>query len=256
MANEDHLIEPTNSEERFWPQSFNTWMQTANSIVQIVGILVAAVWAGYTFVWKEFWVPASAPVNITLKLDLKKSGITSTGNRLIAIEMRISASNPSSRVIHLIQDGWYVYADKLVVNKDDDDKAFYDHARRSLNSNTETYEDKFVATKRSVLVAAGHAFNDTALKPGETISRTEIFHIPAGEYDILDATVRMPSATDADGIVVEWTVDENWRPHPTPYRASAGGGRQPLKTDKNGFFLEKDIGFQYAGADSRLSLWD
>src|SRR6266404_5182874 len=75
--------------------------------MQIVGILIAAIWGVYTFFEKEVFIPKSAPVNISVNLQLKKVA-TGSGNQagLTAVEMNVSATNPSTREIHLLPSAW------------------------------------------------------------------------------------------------------------------------------------------------------
>jgi hypothetical protein len=101
----------------------------------------------------------------------------------------------------------------------------------------------------------GHLFTDEFLKPGEKIAVTEIFHVPQGKYDKLEAYVTMPSATVGDGVALEWTVDENSVLNSVVYRVS-GGQRQPMEKDKKGGYSDERLGLQEVDACSRLSLWD
>src|SRR5438093_325085 len=91
-----------NSKNRSFGESLNTW-------VQAIGIIIAACWGVYTFGYKEIMVPKSAPVNITLNLQLKKIGGAPAKGDLVAVEMRASATNPSSRDIHLLPNAWIAY---------------------------------------------------------------------------------------------------------------------------------------------------
>ena len=75
-----------NSGGRSIGQEVNAWVQT-------VGILIAAAWGVYTFVYKEMIEPKSAPINISVDLELKKVGaadVTKRGTkkRLIPVELR------------------------------------------------------------------------------------------------------------------------------------------------------------------------
>jgi hypothetical protein len=133
MANDDPLIGRANSQQRFLPQNLNTWVQT-------IGIIGAAIWGIYAFHQQYYVIPSSAPVNITLDLQLKRSGVVKLGgknsgnNQLLTIEMKVSATNPSSRTVYLLQSAWYVYGLRLKNEEGIEDKAFNADAKRFLNS--------------------------------------------------------------------------------------------------------------------------
>ena len=95
------------SSERTIGQEVNTWVQT-------FGILVAAAWGVYTFIYKEIVLPKSAPVNISVNLELKTIGPsnpqeTEAKKQLIAVEMKVSATNPSPREVYLLPSIWFAY---------------------------------------------------------------------------------------------------------------------------------------------------
>jgi hypothetical protein len=71
------------SKERTIGETINTWMQ-------IAGILLAGAWGVYTFFEKEVFIPKSAPVNISINLQLKKVGTGSASQAsLAAVEMNV-----------------------------------------------------------------------------------------------------------------------------------------------------------------------
>lgn len=47
-------------------------LQSTARGVQTTAIVLAGVWALYTFVYKEILLPKSAPVNVSIDLQLKK----------------------------------------------------------------------------------------------------------------------------------------------------------------------------------------
>jgi hypothetical protein len=56
-------------------------------------------------VYKEIFIPKTSPINITVDLDLKEvepiQAGAKTSDKLVPIELTISAKNPSTREIHL-----------------------------------------------------------------------------------------------------------------------------------------------------------
>ncbi len=237
--------------ERSLGQVINTWVQTA-------GILVAAAWGAYTFVYKEIVVPKSAPVNISVNLQLKKIGpgsvqTTSTKSELVAIEMRVSATNPSTREVYLLPRVWMAWgyaqsaSDSALPVKD---------AEAALNSHQGLFIQKYSRSEATV-VAVGSLFSDTVLKPNETTMRTHIIYVPAGMFDALEVATVMPTMAKRDGIAVEWRLNETGQSLDTVlYRVSANNERTEIKKDPDGSYssLEKN-GFQSARSVSEVSLW-
>src|SRR5262249_51546819 len=155
------------SAERTFGQELNTWVQT-------IGILIAAAWGGYTFIYKEVLLPKSAPVNISMNLQLKKIGPGGSEKikekQLFAVEMRVSATNPSPRLVYLLTSAWVAYGlDDTVSDGKRIDKQV---ANASLNSHKQYYSLRHANVTGSSVVAVGNLFQDTTLKPNETAMRT------------------------------------------------------------------------------------
>ena len=70
----------------------------------------------WTFIFKEIEVPKSAPVNISLNLQLKKIETPQNNEVLSAIEMKISATNPSTREIYLLPNAWVAYGGHIAAS--------------------------------------------------------------------------------------------------------------------------------------------
>lgn len=229
--------------------------------VQFSLLLFASVWAIYTFVWKEIWTPKSAPINISMNLELKEvgAGDLKTGNEqksLLAVEMKISARNPSSRTIYLLPSVWLATGSRLAVENGDDNASFTKIADDSVNSSNGVYEaGRYFSYESSSTVAVGKLFYDDVLKPGETTSRTVLFYVPRDEYDLLDVVALMPTATEAGVVELEWKLDENSGLVPTMYRVSPGGERIEMKPNKNGNYEDPTLELQMAASMSQLSLW-
>ncbi len=240
-----------NSQERTFGENLNTWVQT-------IGIIVAALWAAYTFGYKEIMVPKSVPVNITLNLQLKKIGTGSGKRPLLPIEMRTTATNPSSRTVYLLSSAWIARAYKLVSPHDGNAASFNKLAADSLKSHEGNFVERhsLVESSSVVVVAVGSLFPDETLKPGETLARTVIFHVPPDKYDELEVKALMPHVKARSGIELEWTMGENSDLDFSMYRVSAGGERKPTEKDKTGSYSDEKIGFAVAVSAAELPLRD
>jgi len=104
-----------NSQEQASKKEIHIWVQT-------IGIGVATFWGIYTFIHKEIFIPMNAPTSISLNLQLRETGrshIVAKKKALIAIEMKASAKNTSSKTIYLLPNIWEAYGSKVEAINDD-----------------------------------------------------------------------------------------------------------------------------------------
>jgi hypothetical protein len=236
------------SPERTVAQKLNTWAQT-------IGIVIAAAWGVYTFIYKEVMLPRSAPVNISVNLQLKKIGFASSqiqdeNKSLIAVEMRVSATNPSPREVYLLPSAWIVYGHKIGVLRER--RAFTEEAITALNSGQGIYVEKHSAPVTTSVVAIGSLFADDVLKPNEAATRTVVFHVPPGRYDWLDVQAIMPTMAKKGGAALEWKFDEKAGLVPVIYRVNARGEREKMGDEASS---DPHLELQSAHSMAALSLW-
>jgi hypothetical protein len=229
----------------------NTWMQ-------VIGIFAAATWGVYTFVHKEILLPRSAPVNITMDLELSKVGTnghvsTSKADNLVAVEMVISAENPSSREVYLLPSAWVAYGYRVTTA--DGHSMPENGTTIASDASRNYYLERHSALADRAMVATGGLFSDEFLKPKERIERTIMFHVPSGAYDLLEVYTVMPTAARAGGIELEWKLDSNQNLEPFMYRVEADGERKPMKKDEDGGYHDPNLELQQAHSQSQLSLW-
>jgi hypothetical protein len=152
---------------------------------QFLLLLFAAAFGVYTFHFKEVAAPKSAPINITLDVQTRRAGAGNTrgrqNERLTAIELKVAAKNPSSRTVYLLRNIWYASASNIEA-RPDDDRLLDKEVTESVNSPEQMLERHSVMVNRTI-VASGILFVDNLLRPGETISRTVVFHNPNELYD-------------------------------------------------------------------------
>ena len=230
-------------------QAINTWVQT-------IGILIAAAWGFYTFVYKEVWLPKSAPVNISVNLQLKKIGPgnpqgTDQKKKLIAVEMRVSATNPSTRQVYLLPSAWIALG--LVDNASNgtlSDTA----AARALSAGLGQYVQKHAVAAETPIVAVGSLFKDTTLKPNETTTHTVIIYVPDGTYDRIEVAAMMPTMSKQDRLALEWKLDKTGIT-PFMYRVGANNERTKMETDSDGNYFDPENSLQMARSVSQVSLW-
>src|SRR5262249_46573479 len=148
----------------------------------------------YTFIYKEVFVPESAPINISLDLEISEvnAQTPSAGNQsLVPVEMSVSAKNPSTRQIALLSSGWIAYGYK-VVPRPDSQKI----ENTSLSSkNGMSYLNVYSNTSARSLVAFGRLFSDDAIAPNEVLKRKLVFYVPPNTFSFITVQAIVPSVT-------------------------------------------------------------
>jgi len=232
--------------------------------VQIVAIIGAAAWGAYTFLYEQIWVPATAPVNISIDLQLKKAGVTSSGP-MAAIAMHVSATNPSSRRIYLLSTAWFVRGIKLQTTDSMDTAAFDKSAAAKVQSGD--YVEKYSNVATSDLVAVGSLFSDWRLNPKETVERTYVIHVPRDKYDAIEATTWVPYVEVPEGYSYVYSIQQQY-PDGRSCQLGAGvecqevitgamcrQGANDLCTPISSVKEFTKIGGGYERSEAQLSLW-
>jgi hypothetical protein len=227
--------------------------------VQTLAIILAGGWATYTFIYKEVLEPKSAPVNISMNLQLKKIEAddyhqTMDQNQPVGVEMRITAINPSSRVACLLPSVWIARGCTIGRPASPYEQLFTSDLRQVLtNSFTLYFREKHFSRSKFTVVAGGKLFANNILKPGETISRTMILSLPARMYDVIEVDATIPTVRDDNGINPVWDVDTNDEPILELYRAGQNGKPDRIEADAHGLYPAK-LDFQAAQTSSEISL--
>ena len=240
----------TNFQKRNFGENLNTWVQT-------IGILIAAGWGVWTFVYKEIKIPASAPTNISLNLQLKRVEKVGNQKSFDIIEMKVSATNPSSRVCYILSSAWAAYGIKLTYSNYTNIDSFYKLGTYVLNTHMGHYIEKHSSLEMDSLVAVGNLFRDEFIEPSESITTTIVFHVPRNEYDILEVHAYMPSVGLKNRVSLKWSLDEKGL-HPNVYLLKDGGVPKKVENDDTLQFkyLEDHLGFQIALPISQLPISD
>jgi hypothetical protein len=256
-------------------KKFRAWVQTVGIIIASI---LAFLWGVYSFIYKEIIIPKSAPVNITLNLSLQKSGINvnrANGNEkpLSAIELKIAATNPSTRSIYLLPSYFIVYGGKVA-------KSYYLNEDKLsdviISSKSNYFIQKHSLIISRTVIAYGNLLNYDALYPHEVEAKTFVFHVPKGEYDIIEIYATIPSVTkNKSGLRLEWVYDKaNKQLNPKIYykppnywlswlfRKESEEREFAKRDDKGDLINEGDLKlaekleFQSASSMSMISLWE
>jgi hypothetical protein len=229
--------------------------QTINLWVQTIGIVIAAAWGGWTFVYKEIEVPKSAPVNVTVDLELKRIGAGQGENKkkLIPVELKVSARNPSTREIYLLPSVWMASGVKVAAKEEG-----LNDVPAVTSQNEQSFSQKHAGVTKSVTIAFGGLVEDDSLKPNEVTARTFILYIPQNEYDYIDLVTVMPTIAKKGAVDLEWKLNNlSGQLEPTWYRLDSKGGRQGMmKWDEVSAYSTADkLELQRSITRATLSLW-
>ncbi len=232
----------------------NTWAQT-------IAIFVAGVWAVYTFWHSQFAVPESAPVNVSVNLQLKKAGSVTGSDALVAVEVKFAATNPSSRIVYLLPCMWAAFGDKMQRLPEDEyvEQKLQDIASKALDSPKPKDVERYVASKEGrKVVALGRLFSDTALNPGETIQRTVVFNVPEGRFDVITIKAFVPNMTKSEGLHLRWTLNKDLIAESKLYRVDKNKKETPVDVTSPdvGALLEREFGYGVSESEAQLSLWE
>jgi len=238
-----------------------TRIEKINTLVHTIGIIIASIIASlftvYAFYYEKVLLPKSAPINISLGLSLKRSGtnvpaIAKNGIKYEAIEMNISAHNPSSRIVYLYPNKFIAYGFKIIPRDLNIPKQIPDQQENLCNIITKHY-----TLSHSSIIAIGDFIPDIVLKPGEKIGKDLIFFVPKNEYDMVQVIAYIPTcAQETDKFKLRWECIENNELDYSMYEVS---GNKETKLEKirgvgfKGYPVELD--WQYAETSSMISLW-
>ena len=148
----------------------------------------------WTFIYKEIVVPKSAPVNVTVDLELKKISAGAGGEnkkKLIPVQFRVSAKNPSTREIYLLPSVWMATGTKISPGDND-----IGDVPAITSSNEQTVAQRHAAVNENVIIAFGGLVEDDSLKPNEVTTRTFILYVPPNEYDSIDLLTIVPTIAE------------------------------------------------------------
>jgi len=240
-------------------KKFHAWVQ---SIGIIIGSVIVFLWGVTAFIYKEIWLPKSAPVNVTLEFVLQKSftGDVSTfsqPNVLVPIELRVSARNPSTRTVNLLPSIFIIKGIRIAAKYYTEADLGEQLKKEEFDNNSKILVTKYTSGQEETIVAVGNLMCYDFLYPNEIESRSFIFHIPQGQYDMLSAFAFIPSAADPKHTKIQYDFvmqDGKLVMKHHFYRPDSQGKRERLKVDDSGEY-DKKLGIQAAETTQMISLW-
>jgi hypothetical protein len=229
--------------------------RAVNYWVQSVAIIFAGLWGAYTFVYLEIARPASAPINLSAQVEVREAGArpVADGPALVAIELEITATNPSSRTVYLLHNYWR--ATGLRVGARDASVDWVAFGNQQVASRAPSLAGDNYVVNSATMVAFGSVMPDTSLKPGESVSLTYVFYVREGEYDLIDVETVVPTASNEGSVDITWTVTPDGNVAPTVYRLEGGERRQLGEEEVTAAYSDPDLSLQSATSRRQLSLW-
>ena len=168
--------------------------------VEIIAIIVAGLWAGYVFVYKEYF---SATRFLDPTVQMKKYQVLTNG--LIPVGIKITLENKSSRRLFIESAYFDVHGDSI--SPSDNYEMSQDNYERSLNNNSQSSVGYNI--EQSALISGGQVFGGDWLDPNEKISRNRMVYIHSGQFSQLEANIYVLSTLNKDAIDVRQLVDSS-----------------------------------------------
>jgi hypothetical protein len=243
----------TETPRREIPESVRLWIQA------IAIPTVAIAWGAYTFYFKEILSPSIAPINLTTQVAVKEAGFggASSGenkDQFEAIELAVTATNPSSRDVYLLPNYWRVMGVPIETRPKSDD--WVENANTLIEEKTQPANaGAHYKAKKDVLVAAGSVFNDEVLHPNESISASFVFYVPLGRYDVLNVDVSLPTTAKQSSAWYVHKLKPDGTIESPAYRMANDDTLGAEITDFMAAYRDPTIQLQTAGSWRQLSLW-
>ena len=219
--------------------------------------LWGALWGALTFLYIHVLQPRTAPVNISLGLELKKVSpvlqASAHGKQLVAVEMQLTATNPSSREIYLLPNIWVAYG--YQVDRSAPRTNFEPQVNRTfgLQHDGQRPVERYGESKDGVIVAGGTLFNDSGLKPDEKVIRKLVFHVPKDLYDVVEVWTAIPTTSKPANLVFEWRVKGA---DITANARCRDKQRCTLEDRPGGRFVDDTLELQQSSSRVAISLWE
>lgn len=185
------------------------------------GILIAAAWGMYTFIWKDMLVPAWQPAHLTLEASLTPVPNRPSTAAGLEMTLAVKATNASSRPVYPLANIWWLRGlqrDPRQGTPAAMDQQFRQDSNRALLGDAPEQVERGVSQVPRQLLAVGRLFNDDVVQAGDSISRTILVRIPNG-YAAAELTLIVPLLTRKDdglfnGRRLAWGLNPDDEPIP------------------------------------------
>ncbi len=177
------------------------------------GILIAAAWGVYTFIYKDIYVPSQQPAHLNLEASLKPVPDRPTPAGGLEMLLEIKVTNASSRRVFLLANIWTLreinIAPRTIPGMD---REFIQESNVVLKDDPVLHKERGVERSTGKLIAIGRLFGDDFINPGNTKNRSILVNIPTGinavELSVIMPLLsKQPEATLFSGQRLVWEAD-------------------------------------------------
>ncbi|MFM1899804.1 MAG: hypothetical protein RLZZ216_380 [Cyanobacteriota bacterium] len=182
------------------------------------GILIAAAWGVYTFIYKDIYVPSQQPAHLTLEANL--SPVPDRPSRAAGLEMmlQVKATNTSSRRVYLLANIWTLRAvDTAPRTGAKVDSEFLQESIQLLRNGSVLPTERGVRRTAGKMIAVGRLLGDDFIDPGNAVNRSILVHIPK-EHDAVELSIttallsRRQNRFPGQRLVLEVNADGDLKP--------------------------------------------
>jgi hypothetical protein len=229
---------------------------------------VLAVASFWQFYLKEVWWPATA-INLTTEVTAKEAGLSAAAvaaaRNLEAIEVVITANNPSSSTVYLCSNLWTAWGVTVSAREVGGDKSedWLKGVTDLINEKKPLVSGRHYNSDQKTLISAGSAFRDAYLRAKERLSSTFVFYVPQGLYDLVKVYVYLPTTSrenparpgqPALGVNYGLNSDRSDFVIASVYRVKSDGTHEELLDSKR-VLRESDVAYYgWQSADSTVEL--
>jgi hypothetical protein len=228
-----------------------SWMRSEllHHWIQSLGILIAAGWGVYTFIYKDILVPAWQPANLTLEATLTPVAGRQPSPDGLEATLEAKATNSSSRPVYLLANTWLLSG--LQRRPSPPAPASESHLLSQANHVLRQQELAYLESNASsqpeaTFLAVGRLFDDNVVQAGETISRSLLVRIPRGTLAVelrafLPLLSRQPNRTLFKGRSLGWELIDPLNTRPVLCSPAESPGREPTCKPVDAETIERDL---------------
>jgi hypothetical protein len=177
------------------------------------GILIAAAWGVYTFIYKDIYVPAQKPAHLSLEASLKPVPDRPTPAVGQEMLLEIKATNSSSRRVYLLANIWKLREMNAAPRTGPRaEKEFIQEVNGVLKNDSVLHKERGVERSSGKLIASGRLFGDDFIDPGNMKNRSILVNVSTGTNAvelsvIMPLLSKQPPATLFSGQHLVWEAD-------------------------------------------------
>ena len=196
--------------KEYWSMSENSRISgIINNWVQVIGIILAGIWALYTFGYKEWYLPRQKTSHFQIDLKLENKGIVKLENAregANAILVKIKGTNTSDRCLYIASAYLQVWGDTILWSEIDDKD--FKKIIPTIIETANTMQAKYMTKRNSQTIFYSPLFKNWSFEPDESLTTYRLFHVPHGKFDQLEAKGFVLSGPHGKDIKIKYKVTD------------------------------------------------